>query len=214
MVGGDVAPPRSAACPSRTSGRKAARPRRRGAASRRGAGWPRPGSPSAARRRRWRASRGGAGSRPRDRSTRWRGRRRTWTLMRTSGARGVHRRAAAALVAQLIDDGVLDLERPVVWRRRRACRRVDRQLLGPSAPIDGAHAVIERLRRRRRRSWPAARGCGWPRATTGRRGRRPRACPRTRRRRARGDVRGAERTQLVGDQRLERLGAGGEELHG
>ena len=124
------------------------------------------------------------------------------------GRLGVHRRAAADLVADLIDDGVLDLERVVGVDGERV---VGAELLGPA---DGAHAVVERLLiggvDGRQRQEDAA---GHARPQAGAIGDLERARERDAGARD-GDVASAERTQLVGDERLERLGAGGEELHG
>ena len=58
--------------------------------------------------------------------------------MRRSGAIGVHRRAAADLVANLVDDGVFDLER---LGGVDGDGVVGADVLGPA---DGAHAVVER----------------------------------------------------------------------
>ena len=120
----------------------------------------------------------------------------------------VHRRAAAALVADLIDDGVLDLERDA--------RRVDGDgLIGPEmlGPANGAHAVVERAivsgvdggevqQDAAGHARPQAGAIGdLERAREGDAGA------------GRRDVAGAERAQFVGDERLERFGASGEEVH-
>ena len=68
----------------------------------------------------------------------------------------VHGRPSTRPLAELIDDGVLDLQRGElrVRDRRAAARAIDGQRAVDGemlAPVDGAHAVVERLGSRRRK---------------------------------------------------------------